>query len=98
MNDKGEDIKRQDDEESATIDFGIILEHVGSCGRYQFFLVLLVYYTYVACAMHQVGAVFIAAIPAFRCRTPGIDDNMDYKNISYNDILNATNPTVNQVS
>lgn len=75
-----------------TIDFDIILSHLGLCGRYQLFLVFIVYYTIVPCGMHQVVAVFISAIPTYRCFIPGIDDSDEYSNVSHYDIMNATSP------
>lgn len=77
---------------STTIDFDIVLSHLGLCGRYQLFLVFIVYYTIIPCGMHQVVAVFISAIPTFRCFIPGIDDSGKYNNVSHYDIMNATSP------
>lgn len=99
MRDKNEDERNQDAGEcSAAIDFDIVLKYIGACGRYQLFLVLIVYYTVLPCGMHQVIAVFISAVPAFRCWIPEIDDNRDSDNPSYDFILNSTTSRENQVS
>nr|XP_039273911.1 organic cation transporter protein-like isoform X1 [Styela clava]XP_039273912.1 organic cation transporter protein-like isoform X1 [Styela clava] len=78
--------------ERLVVDFDSVLKYVGSCGRYQILLVLMAYYVCLPCGMHQVGAVFLAAIPKYRCFIPGVDGNPLYANTSWDDIVKATTP------
>lgn len=70
--------KRKNDEKknsSASIDFDIILDKIGSCGRYQILLICLIYYAVIPGGLNQMASIFLQAIPEHRCRVPTFDDN-----------------------
>ena len=47
-------------------DFEVILEELGSLGKYQLFLIILVYWTTVPTGIFAFSSVFIEAIPNHR--------------------------------
>jgi len=55
-------------------DFEVILEELGSLGKYQLFLTILVCWTTIPTGIFAFSSVFIEAIPNHRCNLQGIEN------------------------
>jgi len=55
-------------------DFDVILNEIGGLGKYQLFLISLVYWIALPAGMIQVASVFLAATPEYRCNLNPLDD------------------------
>lgn len=90
--DKDSDNASVESKAKGVIDFEIVLEYIGAGGKYQLLLVLIAYYVCIPCGMHQVAAVFLAAIPEYRCYIPGVDDWDNISCVTENQLANFTRP------
>lgn len=67
-------VKHLEKREITIIRMDVIMESIGSLGKYQMFLVVIICYVLIPCGMNQVGSVFLAAVPNHRCRVAEVDD------------------------
>nr|XP_039273590.1 organic cation transporter protein-like [Styela clava] len=74
-------------------DFDVILSGIGSMGKYQFLLVLAVYYISIPSGMNQVGSVFLSAIPDYRCYIQEVDNELFLNQTNWNEtVLEVSTP------
>lgn len=81
-----------DHRDEFTYDFDLVLEHIGNMGKYQALLAIFVIYLTLPVGMHDVGSVFLLAVPDHRCFVPGVDEVAEYANCSNQQILDLTTP------
>ena len=53
--------------EKVTVHFDEVLEHIGSLGPYQFYIIFLTGMVMASVGVHTLGAVFTAGIPDYHC-------------------------------
>lgn len=86
-----------DKQEDLIYDFDTVLEYIGDMGKYQALLGAFVLYLTLPVGMHEVGAVFLLAVPDYRCYISGVDDSTDFANCSDQRILELTTPPDDKV-